>query len=314
MSAGADVSRMDVSDILDRAVAHYRRHFVTLLGVYAVGYAPFWLLIALAVHFLSGGLLMALDDAAMLDDSAFNYALLGMFGAFAVFSALVFLIEPIVTGATARAVSEQILHRDVGVWDAYSAVRPRIPALLLSSLVRILAVYGGSNLVGAIAMLPAMVMGTVSDLLSTVLLLVGQLVGLLVASLLFVYLAFIGQIIAIENRGTADALTRSWRLVSGSLWRTAGILGLVVLLVAALAAAVQAVLIAAALFLLPLDFTPEAIAYTLMFATTVLGLSSLLVSPVMSIAATLMYYDLRVRREGFDVQLMAAHLAGEPAQ
>ena len=45
-------------------------------------------------------------------------------------------------------------------------------------------------------------------------------------------------------------------------------------------------------------------------ATVVLGsLGSVLVYPLVPIVATLMYYDLRVRREGLDLELMADDLA-----
>ncbi len=48
--------------------------------------------------------------------------------------------------------------------------------------------------------------------------------------------------------------------------------------------------------------------------TAVLAATSLLASPILSIGTTFMYYDLRVRREGFDVELMADSLGeGEAA-
>ena len=298
---------MDMCDILDQAVAVYRENFVVLLGVYAVGYLPFWLLVGSSAHFLSGALIRAIayTGTSSAPEPEFLEALLGLMLLLLVVFAAVFIVEPVVTGAMARAVSEQLLGRRTTIRAAYRALRGRVPALVLSSLVRLIAVYGAYNVLSLLAFvagLPAPLLGIGGITLVLVL----HLAALLAASLLFIYLAFLGQIIVIEQRGTADALTRSWRLVSGRLWRTSATAGFLVLLVVALTLAFQLPAFVALGLWGPLADTPEGAAVMTILVVIILAITSLLASPIMAVGSTVMYYDLRVRREGFDMAMMAA--------
>ena len=58
------------------------------------------------------------------------------------------------------------------------------------------------------------------------------------------------------------------------------------------------------------DVTFTALRYTLAALSNFL--SSSLVTPLLTIALTLIYYDERVRKEGFDLQLMMSTLEGQP--
>jgi len=309
------VRAMDVCDILDQGVALYRENSITFLGIYAVGYTPFWLLMGLGAHYITG---FALRTAAMTEAQATPdpEELLGMMVVFMVVGLVIFgtvlVVEPIVSGAMARAVSERILGRPVSIRSAYAALRGRVGALLLSSFVRLIAVYGGYNIASVVAFLglPLMVVSPVGGLIAMAVL---QFAALLGASLLFIYLAFLGQIIAIERQGTGAALVRSWRLVAGRLWRTSGIAGLLVLLVMALTLAFQIPALMAVGMWMPGGETPESAAALAILIVAVFAVTSVLPGPLLAVGATLMYYDLRVRREGFDVQMMAAALAHREA-
>ena len=39
-------------------------------------------------------------------------------------------------------------------------------------------------------------------------------------------------------------------------------------------------------------------------------LTALVTTPIVAIIATLLYFDARIRNEGFDLQIMATHLSG----
>jgi hypothetical protein len=310
------VRAMDVCDILDQAVALYRENFVALLGIYALGYTPFWLLMGLGAHYISG---FAMRMAAMAETEAMPSPdeVLGSMLGFMVVGMVIFgtvlIVEPIVTGAIARAVSERVLGRATSIRSAYAALRGRVGALLLSSFVRMIAVYGGYNIASLLAFLAGMPLMIVSPTGGLVVMLVLQLGALLGGSLVFIYMAFLGQIIAIERQGTGGALARSWRLVKGRLWRTSAIAGLVVLLVTALTLAFQVPAFVALGMWAPGGHTPEGAAVLAILIMVVTAVTSLLAAPLLAIGATLMYYDLRVRREGFDVQMMAAALARREA-
>lgn len=306
---------MDLADILDRAVDLYRRDPVVLLGVYAVGYTPFWLLIGLGAHFLAGAVLEAASPT-VLEGGGEAAALRGALGAatlIAVLSATVVLVEPLVTGAMARAVADRLLGRPASIRTAYAAIRQRKAALILSSLIRLSASYGAANLVWFPATL---LMGVAVDRASWAAGIGAAVLGLaalLAGGLIFVYLLFIGQVVVVEQRGTAEAVSRSWRLVSGRLWRTSAAAGFLFLLTTALAGAVEAPLVAALALWAPHHPTPEAVALLVTTGVVVFGIASLVASPVMTVGSTLMYFDLRVGREGLDVELLAASLPAREA-
>lgn len=114
----------------------------------------------------------------------------------------------------------------------------------------------------------------------------------------------------IENTGLVSAMGRSWRLVQGRWWRTFLIVFLVVILVQI----VQGALIAfvnLGQFVLTIFLSPYLVS-ALVEAVSILV--SALVSPILQIAIVLIYFDLRVRREGLDLfQLAQRVVAPQPA-
>jgi hypothetical protein len=103
-----------------------------------------------------------------------------------------------------------------------------------------------------------------------------------------------------EGLSPVDALGRSWGLVDGRWWRTVGIFCLVLLLTGVASAMVEfmAGFIIGLIPALGEDFRSG-------LAVVAASLAGALVAPVTYIAITLMYYDLRVRREGFDLDQLA---------
>jgi hypothetical protein len=300
---------MDMGDLLDRSVALYRENLVPLLGVYAVGYVPFWLLVGLAAHSLSGAFLTAASTATsdLPAEAAVMSSFVGAFMLFLVIFAAVIVLEPIVSGAMARAVADRLLGQPTSVRSAYAALHGRRGALILASLIRLMTVYGAANILSLPAMMVTGMAMERASLLSITAAIVLDLGAIVVGSCIFMYLAFLGQIIVVEQRGLGDALSRSWRLVSGRLWRSSAIAAFLTLLVLALTAACQAPLVLALAWWGPLQPTPQAVAATTTLLIATIAVSTLLASPVLAIGSTLMYFDLRVRKEGLDVEMLAAN-------
>ncbi len=109
------------------------------------------------------------------------------------------------------------------------------------------------------------------------------------------------------KRGTA-ALGRSRRLVRGRWWPTAAILLVSTLLASIVSGAFSAVLIA---FLLSSGHSE---ATRVVVSSLGGGAASILTRPFQAAVVTILYYDLRVRHEGYDVQLLAEQLGIEPAK
>jgi hypothetical protein len=114
----------------------------------------------------------------------------------------------------------------------------------------------------------------------------------------------------VENTGLVSAMRRSWHLVQGRWWRTFLIVFLMVILVQI----VQYALIAfvnLGQFLLSIFLSPFLVTA---ITEAVSILVSALVAPILQIALVLIYFDLRVRREGLDLFQLAQRVAApQPA-
>ena len=120
-------------------------------------------------------------------------------------------------------------------------------------------------------------------------------IGIPLLFYLLVIWFFAGQAIMMERMRPIDALRRSRALVRGSWWRVFGI-GVVFVLV-----------------LLGLTIVVSIPAVLIGLAQPILGsiigvLANALVLPIVAVGATLVYLDLRVRKEGYTLEAMASEL------
>jgi hypothetical protein len=106
-----------------------------------------------------------------------------------------------------------------------------------------------------------------------------------------------------EGRGRG-ALSRSRALVRGRWWPTCGVLGITSLLSALVGGALQGVLLGvSAAGGEVVDAIARAVATSL---------SSMLTTPFSAAVVTVLYFDMRVRKEGFDLELLARQVGVEP--
>jgi hypothetical protein len=113
----------------------------------------------------------------------------------------------------------------------------------------------------------------------------------------------------VEDARLGAALGRSWRLVEGRWWRTFLILFLMFILVTVVQAALAAFVTLGQL-LLTLVLSQFLVLAIVQATSTIVGA---LVNPVLQIAIVLIYFDLRVRREGLDLFQLAQRVAAPPA-
>src|SRR5260370_3317969 len=294
---------MSISQLLDRTFHLYRNNFLLFAGIAAL--PPGMLLvvqfIALAVGRFSGQLSERAGPAVIL---------------VAVFSGVVFLVvyvlgSALATGATVYAVSCAHLGNPVTITESYRAVRPLM--LRIIGIILLIAVMSGVVLVVAYAvfLVPLFLMrggnapvgGIVSCCLGFPLLLAGLVLAF------YVYCRFSLAVPAcvVERIGVMASLQRSTVLSRKALWRIL----LVYLLAGILAAAIG--------FALSI---PNYIAVGIHNATTlplqiwgfVAGfLAKTIAGPIGAIAIALVYYDQRVRKEAFDLQLMMQAMGEPPA-
>ncbi|HUR86460.1 MAG TPA: glycerophosphoryl diester phosphodiesterase membrane domain-containing protein [Solirubrobacteraceae bacterium] len=138
-------------------------------------------------------------------------------------------------------------------------------------------------------------------------------VGLLFATLLFVlpgiwlYIgwAFAMPVLLIEGRRGTKALRRSLQLVRGRWWSTFGVVVVGFILAAIVSFLVQAV------FLAGLVFGSDNNLLVLVLST-IAGIVGLAIgTPFQAALLTVLYFDLRVRKEGFDLELLAEEIGSE---
>ena len=191
--------------------------------------------------------------------------------------ALASLLIGIVAGAASIFCLGQVLAgRNVDVMDCYGRALSVLLPLLATTIIISLALIG-----------------------SAILMLV--LIGVPLFFYVLVIWFFAVQAVVVENKSTFDALRRSQELVKGNWWRVFGIgvafvlLG-IALLIPAIIASVIVGLVNAVL------------------ANVVFGVAVALVTPVLYIGSTLLYIDLRVRREDYDLQGLVDDLARRPKE
>ncbi|HET9727044.1 MAG TPA: glycerophosphoryl diester phosphodiesterase membrane domain-containing protein [Gemmatimonadales bacterium] len=187
------------------------------------------------------------------------------------------VLSLVATGATVFIVSESYLGRPLTAREALVRATPHMVRILIASLLMGLVILLGFLLM----VIPGVILA----------------VGLAVA---------IPAVVLEAGRSASGALSRSWELTRGSRWRIFGLgLTLFVLLYIPVVAisGLVAVLVprgAAAGF--------GASSTATIVALAIGGVVQLFIYPLFYCVLTVTYYDLRVRKEGFDLELLASSL------
>jgi hypothetical protein len=298
-NATVQLRPLNVGDILDQTFRILRKHYLLLVGIIAVISVPaavvqgfgLWQY-AQGIQSLSGGLGDAEDVLG---------AALQSTGPFLITTILAAIASVFQTGALASAISELYLGRVITIGQAYRGVLRRMgPLLLATFLIGLCFLFFGAVLFGAT------VLSTGQPGMGAAILCLFIPLAFVIFGALFVfsiYWAFMSQAIVLEGYSAVEGLRRSWNLVRGSWWRVFGILLLVGLMVG-IASAVPTY---AVQFGALLAF-PQSIEMQTILSQIVTTVVTILLTPISAIANTLLYYDLRVRKEGFDLELMARQM------
>ena len=226
---------------------------------------------------------------------------------FIVTYALAFVLGSLASAATAYLISERYLGQSLSAGDALRRAAPRIGAVMVLSLglglVVMLAALPSLLAIGAGAAFAGVALqggGTAPAGGGVALVLVG--IALLVLPLLvFSGLSVATTTLVLEHTGAGRAMSRSWYLTKGYRLRIVGLLFvvLIVVLIPMLAIGGLAGAFSAA------EPTPAQNAVVAALS----GVISVLVTPLLYCVITLLYYDLRVRKEAFDLEVLATTLA-----
>jgi hypothetical protein len=298
-------------EVLDGAFQTVRRNPAAMLGSSFLGQCVS-LLLAGAVLAGGAGLMARIEqsDGSQMDDAELSGLLVPLLGLAAGglgVSLLSAVVMSILGGVMAVPVSRSSLNRKTGFKQMWVLVRHRLLALAGLSLLMILVPLVPLVLlvIGAIAILaatgPAGVLIVLPLGLGVMAVIVWLSIKLLVAP----------AAITIEELGVLDSLRRSWSLTTASWWRIFGIVLVAALIIGVIGQVVQ-IPISLAIGGISSTVTPQAGIEQLgkqdllltVISMVVSGLAGALGFAFQSAVSGLVYLDLRMRRDGLDVELL----------
>jgi len=217
-------------------------------------------------------------------------------GATVAVAIIAIVVSIIQAGALIEAIGQRYLGRTVTVREAYVRGLRAVPRLALCGLV----------VIAAFAALFLVVIAPLAILNSSALTSIAVVIGLIAFFFLlpwaFLSLAVVGPAIVVEGLGPIAAIRRSFHLMDRSRLRTLGLSVLMGLISSILGLVFGVIFLA--------SFVSEPTIRTVL--QTIANVASAAVSgPLIYGAIVVLYYDLRVRKEAFDLQLAAEALPRE---
>ncbi|RPJ27999.1 MAG: ABC transporter ATP-binding protein [Chloroflexi bacterium] len=279
-----------LGELLDRAIRLYRGNFLTFIGIIAVVYVPLTVLQTAASALLSSSMLGGISTPDELFTNSAYW--IGMLATLILALVQFVLVQGIATGALTRAVADSYLGKKTGILDAYRGI-------------------GKSwlTLVGALLLLGIIVFGLAIWWMVPC---IGWFTGLgMMMFMLTVVNPLVPPAVVLENQGAVDAIRRAWSLARRRFWP---VLGTIFVLYLFSLIVVNGPVAIANVLLLQVFQSFDDPTMQLVLTSVIQGLISLvfilIYYPLQMTAFTLIYFDLRVRTEGFDIAILTMEASG----
>jgi hypothetical protein len=298
---------LGVGEILDGAFASIRRNPKAILGLAAVVMTISAVISATITRTLLnlGGLNLPSPGQQLTTAQATHLvgrAIAVVVPAFGLTVLLTFIVQAILAGLLAPIIARGVGGQQISAGDAWRVTRPRLPSLLLATLLALLAGLGPLLVLGLLVAIAA-VAGS-PPVVYGLLVLLG-LAALVLTIWFSTMLSLVTPVVVLESQGPARALARSWRLVNRSFWRVFGITLLAGIIVA----------IAGGILQLPFSVL-GAVSGSGIGATIVIVIGAIaagtVTRPITAGVTVLLYVDMRMRKEGLDLALRTASGTGQP--
>jgi hypothetical protein len=275
----ADIRPLSFGELLDRTFTYYRKHFWTFVGIMAIPQL---------LAFLQGTLTLILvsplqtTNAARPNPGIFRSLFYSptLLGITALFWFLYVILGSLAYGAVTNEVSEIQLGRSLTIRESY-----RLPLGRTGSLVVLTALFLLLLLVGAIT--------------------------IILPILMCLWYAFAVPVLLEEKTSPRKALKRSRRLSKGNRGNIFAIAFLMTL-VAWIATLVGGLPFIIGTFILALKRIAIPIWFQIIGSILERGAAAL-TTPLVPIGLALLYYDVRVKKEGYDLRVMMENLGPEQA-
>lgn len=310
---------LGVGEILDGAFAAVRRTPLPTLGFAAIVITVYEVVVTgttLALTHLVKGVAAPVSGQPLTSANT-GYLVKVQLPAIAVIIVAQFLATTLLTGMLASVLGHSVLGRPIGVTEAWRRTRERLGALFGTVLLSWVIVFGtmiGGSLLSVLAW-AGLRAGHVAPL-GVLLMAIAIPASVVFGVIFFVRLAAAPCVVILEGQRPVASIRRSWRLVRKSSWRVFGILLLAELIV----------LVATGVLTVPFSVIGALAGghgsggNVLTFGTTssstpfitaiIIGVGGIVAGavarPVIAGVQVLLYVDLRMRREGFDIALQSA--------
>ncbi len=247
----------------------YRRHFVLFAGISVILSIPAAALSGYTYYSFLSAFFKQAGNGQPLDLRSYGSTI----GALAVGALVNLALVPFLYGAVTYAACESALGHQVTAWGVVRGVLRRY--FQLGGYVILIVLMGV-----LFCLLPLWIW-------------------------IWIGWAVVVPVMFIETTGLIAAMGRSWRLVEGHWWRTLLIIFLIFILVYAARIALGGFILLCQILL---QIILSSVAASWIFAAASAVIDSL-VTPILQIAVVLIYFDLRVRREGLDLFQLAQRVA-----
>lgn len=305
---------MSAGDVIDRAVRIYRRNFLALLRIV---FGPSLIAYVGTVMYYLGVRNFSVDRG----DKRVVISLGLIVGGFVIWMVGKAAFYAVLGGASRSLVDHFFEGKAIRALDVYRAVRERFWSLVGALFVVGLLLMGAGAIVYFLAVVSAMVGIAGTALLSTAPLWLKTILAavfaiVLLASVFMIFLliysrvVYVPQVMMVEGKSVFNSISRSFALAGGEIWRIAALM----LFWFYVAWSLWLLLFLPLLSLskwFGFEWNPFRQDIPFWFSIsyqTLTQVSEIVIAPIAMLGFTLLYLDSRVRKEGFDVELMANRL------
>jgi hypothetical protein len=275
---------MGIGELLDAAIRLYRAEWKSLMTIVAIVLVPITFLQSFLARELPGP--FSPPDPTLLQSELESAIVLSTIFAFLTY----LVIVPFLMAAIAKASTDIYLGHRVPVGPTFRFAIARIHSILWILFLYVLAAVAGF----VILFLLGLATGEATILV------IGTLAFIVPGVIVFVRLYFGPTVFVVEGLKGTRALGRSWRLSRRSFWRIFG----TIVLTSIMTSIVQGIL---ALPATQIAANIGSAAWPL--AAIGNSLAVVVTTPFTTLVAVLLYFDLRIRKEAFDLEVMAQEMA-----
>lgn len=300
---------MGMGDILDEVFYLFRSRFALLAGIAAVLYVPYSILESI-IGYRSLRAQHELEQATTQDPTQLYMSLVELYGfKLALFILFVFL-SLLMSAALTHAISQIVLGRETSAIEAIRYIGQRFWGFAWTQILAYLIVF--IPIILTLGLLVGVTsIAIVSGLPSAGgMILIGAFTILLIPmSIVTIFLAIrivlVQPVFVVEGLSGMAAVKRSYGLVAGhwgKIFVTMLIAQVIILILSGAAGVIPQLWLQAA----EAAGRSQAIPFIVsQIATTIANIAF---SPIVASVLVLLYFDLRIRKEGFDLEILAEEL------